>query len=59
MTCADRFRGDSVTRTDVIGYPHIPRAMIVREAATRIPVVPVTVRRPQPLPPPLRPGHTP
>lgn len=39
----DRFRRESVTQTDIIDYPHIPRAMMVREAATRITAVPVTV----------------
>ena len=38
----DRFRGESVTEADIIDYPHIPRAMMVREAAVRISVVPVT-----------------
>ena len=37
----DRLRGESVTQTDIIDYPHIPRTMMVREAATRITVVPV------------------
>ena len=39
---ADRFREESVTETDVIDYPHIPRAMMVREAAVHVSVVPVT-----------------
>ena len=38
----DRFGVESVTETDIIDYPHIPRAMMVREAAVRISVVPVT-----------------
>ncbi|MDE2793662.1 MAG: PIG-L family deacetylase [Gemmatimonadota bacterium] len=38
----DRFEVESVTETDIIDYPHIPRAMMVREAAVRISVVPVT-----------------
>ena len=37
----DRFREESGTQTDIIDYPHIPRAMMVRAAATRITVVPV------------------
>ena len=38
----DRFGGESVTETDIIDYPHISRAMMVREAAVRVSVVPVT-----------------
>ena len=38
----DRFGVESVTETDIIDYPHISRAMMVREAAVRISVVPVT-----------------
>ncbi len=37
----DRFGVESVMETDLIDYPHIPRAMMVREAAVRISVVPV------------------
>ncbi len=37
----DRFGWESVTETDIIEHPHIPRAMMVREAAVRISVVPV------------------
>ncbi len=37
----DRFGVESVTETDIIDYPHIPRAMMVREANVRVSVVPV------------------
>ncbi len=38
----DRFRVDFDTQADIIDYPHIPRAMMVRGAAVRVSVVPVT-----------------
>ena len=37
-----RFGVDFGTQTDIIDYPHIPRAMMVQEAAVRVSVVPVT-----------------
>ena len=37
----DRSGMESVTQTDIIDYPHIARAMMVREAAVRVSVVPV------------------
>ncbi len=39
---ADRFGVVFGTQTDIIDYPHIPRAMTVRDAAVRVSVVPVT-----------------
>ena len=38
----DKLGMESGTQTDIIDYPHIPRAMMVREAAVRVSVVPVT-----------------
>ncbi len=38
----DRFGVEFVTEADIIDYPHISRAMMVREAAVRVSVVPVT-----------------
>ena len=40
-TFPDRSGMASVTQTDIIDYPHIARAMMVREAAVRVSVVPV------------------
>ena len=38
---ADRFGIDFGTESDIIEYPHIPRAALVREAGVRVSVVPV------------------
>ena len=37
----DRFAREYVTTMDIVDHPHIPRAAIARDAATRISVVPV------------------
>ena len=38
---ADKKGGQSVTESDIIDYPHIPRAVMVRNAAVRVSVVQV------------------